>query len=215
VTAEQLGTDLWPGDPDITGKSKLRQAVYIVRRWLGADPATGTDYVPAGVNPAGGAGRYRVQGLLVDADLFRRLRLRGVARGAEGIVDLQAALGLVAGPPFADRRPGGYGWLVDDPLDHAFTGMIVDVAHVVATHHLANDRPDLAADAAQVALTTGSSDDVALLDLLAAYDAQGCRAEADRLITQILANHDAEVEEDLPPRTAQVLHRRRWLDQAS
>jgi hypothetical protein len=27
-------------------------------------------------------------------------------------------------------------------------------------------------------------------------------------------NHDAEVEEDLPPRTAQILHRR-WASQAS
>ncbi|HET9656956.1 MAG TPA: LysM peptidoglycan-binding domain-containing protein [Kineosporiaceae bacterium] len=215
VTAEQFGRDLWPGDPDITGKAKVRQSIYIARRWLGADPVSGMEYLPAGLNPSGGTGIYRLEGVLVDADLFRRLRLRGVARGADGITDLQAALDLVTGPPFADPRPGGYAWLADDPLDHAYTGMIVDVAHVVATHYLATGRPDLAAAAAQVSLTAGSSDDIALLDLVAACDAQGNRAEADRLITRILANHDAEVEEDLPPRTAEVLHRRRWLDRAS
>ena len=215
VSAEQLGADLWPGDRDIATKSKIRQAVYMARKRLGSDPVTGQDYVPPAANPTGTASLYRAQGLLVDADLFRRLRLRGVACGADGITDLRAALDLVEGPPFADRRPGGYAWLADDPLDHVYTGMIVDVAHVVATHHLATGRPDLAAVAAGVAVTAGSSDDVALLDLVAAGDAQGNRAEADRLVAVILANHDAEVEEDLPPRTAQVLHRRRWLDQAS
>ena len=214
VTAEQLGEDLWPTDSRATTTSKVRQAIYMVRKRLGTDPATGADYVPAAINPTGGPGLYRINGLLVDADLFRRLRLRGVARGADGMSDLQAALDLVTGPPFSDRRPGGYAWLTDDPLDHAYTGMIVDVAHVVATHHLATGRPDLAAAAAQVALTAGSTDDVALLDLVAACDAQGNRAEADRLVTRILANHDAEVEEDLPPRTAEVLHQRRWLDRA-
>lgn len=210
VTAEQLGTDLWPDDPDAATKSKVRQAVYAVRRWIGED------HLPAAISPTGGPGLYRVHGVLVDVDLFRRLRLRGVARGPAGIADLQAALALVTGPPFSDRRPGGYRWLADDPLDLVYVGMIVDVAHVVATHHLAGGRPDLAAEAAQVALAAGSSDDVALLDLVAAYDAQRRRTEADRLITQILANNGAEVEEDLPPRTAEVLRRRRFdLSQAS
>jgi hypothetical protein len=230
VTAEQLGTGLWPDDPDIATKSKLRQAIYLVRRWLG------TDYLPHAVNPAGGPGLYRLEGILVDADLFRRLRLRAVARGADGITDLQAGLDLVVGPPFADRRPGGYTWLADDALDHAYTGMIVDVAHVVATHHLGAGQPEQAAAAANTALLAGSSDDialldllaaydaqgnraeadalVALLDLLAAYDAQGNRAEADALVARILANHGAEVEAAMPPRTADVLHRRRWLPQA-
>ena len=214
VSAEQLGADLWPDDPDIATKSKLRQAIYLVRRWLGADPDTGESYLPNAINPQGGPGLYRLDGVLVDADLFRRLRLRAVARGGDGIPDLAAALDLVAGPPFTDRRPGGYGWLADDPLDHAYTGMIVDVAHVVATHHLGAGHPEQAAEAARVALRAGSSDDIALLDLLAAYDAQGNRAEAGALVQRILANHDAEVEEDLPPRTADVLHRRRWLPQA-
>lgn len=214
VTAEQIGEDLWPTDLRATTTSKVRQAIYMVRKRLGTDPATGDEYVPTAINPTGGPGLYRIDGLLVDADLFRRLRLRGVARGAEGMSDLQAALDLVTGPPFSDRRPNGYAWLADDPLDHTYTGMIVDVAHVVATHHLAAGRPELAATAAQIALMAGSADDVALLDLVAACDAQGNRAEADRLVQRILANHDAEVEEDLPPRTAEVLRRRLWLDRA-
>ncbi len=53
-----------------------------------------------------------------------------------------------------------------------------------------------------MALQAGSTDDIALLDMVAACDAQANRAEADEWVRRILANHDAEVEEDLPPRTA-------------
>lgn len=67
--------------------------------------------------------------------------------------------------------------------------------------------------AAQTALTAGSSDTIALLDLMAVCDAEGNRAEADLYIQRIMANHDAEVEEDLPPRTASILHRR-WMGRA-
>ena len=53
-----------------------------------------------------------------------------------------------------------------------------------------------------------------MLDLVAASDAQGNRAEADAYVARILANHDAEVEEDLPPRTADILFRRDRIDGA-
>lgn len=86
--------------------------------------------------------------------------------------------------------------------------MIIDVAHLVATHQLAAGRPERAAHAA---LRTGAQDDVALLDLVAAHDAAGNQAEADRYVARILTNHDAEIEEDLPPRTYEVLRRRSWL----
>ena len=75
--------------------------------------------------------------------------------------------------------------------------------------------PELAAAAAHVALKAGSYEDVPLLDLVAACDALDNRAEADAYVARILANHDAEVEEDLPPRTAEILFRRRWTNRAS
>jgi hypothetical protein len=210
VSVETYGTALWPDDPNIASKTKARQSISIVRQWLGINQRTGREHLPKGIG-AGLANPYRLEEALVDAELFRRLRLRGSARGAEGIADLWAALDLVVGVPFSERRPEGYRWLADDALDHIYAGMIVDVAHIVATHHLAAGEPELAASAAHIALKAGSSEDVPLLDLVAACDAQGNRAEADAYIKRILANHDAEVEEDLPPRTAEILHRRQWL----
>lgn len=214
ATSEQYATAIWPNEPDVVGKTKVRQAISVVRAWLGSDPETRVDYLPSGVTAAA-AGRYRIDCALVDAQLFRRLRVRGTARGSDGIADLDAALGLVTGRPFDLPTPrvsgaGGYSWVVDadSRLDHEFAAMIVDVAHVVATHHLGAGNPQLAADAATVALLSGTFEDVPLLDLVAACDALGNRAEADAYVARILANHDAEVEEDLPPRTAAILHRR-------
>jgi nucleoid-associated protein YgaU len=218
VTSERYATAIWPNEPDVVGKTKVRQSISVVRAWLGTDPKTGADYLPSGLTAAA-AGRYRVDGVLVDAELFRRLRVRGLARGADGIADLGAGLDLVTGRPFDLPAPrhsaaGGYGWLIDEDarLDLEYAAMIVDVAHIVATHYLAAGRPELAVAAAEVALKAGSYEDVPLLDLVAACDAQDKRAEADAYVARILANHDAEVEEDLPPRTAEILFRRQWTE---
>jgi len=213
ATVGEFAADLWPDDPGITGKTTPRQAASVARGWLGLDERTGQPYLSKAPDGATGVGVWRVEGLLVDAELFRRLRLRGVARGADGITDLQAALGLVRGVPLDQRRTDGYRWLVDIPLEHEYTAMVVDVAHLVATHHLAAGEPALAEQAAQASLRAGAHDDVALLDLVAACDAAGNGAEADRNVRRILDNHAAEVEEDLPPRTYEVLRRRQWLPQ--
>jgi hypothetical protein len=201
-----------------SAKTKVRQAISVVRAWLGTNPKTGTDYLPSGLTAAA-AGRYRIDDILIDAELFRRLRVRGLARGADGIGDLCAALDLITGrrfdlPTARQGAAGGYGWLIDEDarLDLEYAAMIVDVAHTVATHYLGAWRPELAEAAAQVALKAGSYEDVPLLDLVAACDAQNKRAEADAHVARMLTNHDAEVEEDLPPRTAEILFRRQWTD---
>lgn len=90
--------------------SRLRTDVGTLRDWLGTNPRSGEPHLPAGdasraYRETGTAG-YQVEDLLVDADLFRRLRARGQTRGAEGVDDLLAALRLVTGQPFSGRREG-------------------------------------------------------------------------------------------------------------
>jgi hypothetical protein len=211
ATVDQIATDLWPHIPDAAAKTTPRQSVSMARQWLGANPHTGRDRLPRALPDPAGAKLYRVHDVLLDAELFRRLRLRGNTRGPDGIADLRAALDLVTGAPFAHRRPGGYSWLAETPLDHEYTAMIIDTAHLVATHELAVDDPAAAAAAANVALRTASDDDVPLLDLIAASEAQGNHAEAQSYLRRLLAGHDAEVEEDLPPRTFQLLLQHGWL----
>lgn len=207
VTVEELAAAIWPHIPDAATKTTPRQSVSLARQWLGVSPRTRRERLPRASADPGGSKVYRITDVLVDADLFRRLRLRATTRGPDGITDLQAALDLVAGPPFAQQRPGGYGWLAEIPLHHEYSAMIVDVAHLVATHHLSAGNPQAAAAAARVSLLSEAGDDVALLDLLAAAEAQGDHTEARHYLTRILTNNDAEVEEDLPPRTYEILLR--------
>lgn len=208
VSTEQYGEAIWPGERDLAGKSKVRNSVSTVREWLGRD-GEGRDYLPR--LDGTGTGLYRVRGALIDAELFRRLRVRGVSRGGDGVEDLQAALDLVGGPPLSGLRPGGYGWLVQDPLDHDYAAMVVDLAHLLAVRYSGDDRAELAERAALVAVAADTGSDVPLLDLVAACDALGKTAEGDTYVQRVLRNHDAEMEEDLPIRTAEILMRRqRW-----
>ena len=209
VSPAQLTADFWPGGDD-TGTG--RKMISKLRTWLGRDPRTSDLYLPM-ARDAGPFGSYRVQGLPGDGDLFRRLRLRGVTRGPDGISDLWAALELVRGVPLLELQAKGCGWLVDTPLHHEYTASIVDVAHLVATHHLAAGEPAEAERAARVALLAGAPDDVPLLDLVAACDADARHAEADSHVRQILVNNEVDIEEELQPRTYEVLRRRSYLPQ--
>ncbi len=219
VSPEQYGTDLWPQDPGIAGSTKLRNSIYELRRALGVNARTGTDYLPR--NAATNGALYRLEDVLVDAELFRRLRLRGFTRDEQDdrLADWWQALALVRGAPFDHQRTGGYGWLAGRPVDHEYTATIVDLAHAVATHHLAVGEPDRAEAAAKIAVTAtrgveGASD-ISLLDLVWACDAQDRRAEGDAHVKQILRNHTTDDLEDLSPRTYDVLRRRQFLPPAA
>lgn len=151
----------------------LHSRIGTLRKWLGTDPKTDSLYLPESTLSTAGRTRgvpvYQLSGLLSDADLFRRLRARGQARGGpDGIADLVEALTLVDGPPFDQPRRLGYGWLADNPLDHFLTAAIVDVAHVVATHALAQGDPDRAVWAAERAIMVAPSEEKPHLDLMKA-----------------------------------------------
>lgn len=215
VTGDRFAADLWP-DRELTGRdSSPKNALSIVRKWLGVDPMTGADYLPvaAGTDSPDGVPTYRISGLLVDWDLFCRLRSRAQTKGAGGIADLIAALDVVSGEPLGRRRLEGYGWLRDGTAidEDGMSVAIVDVAHTVATAALADGDIDTAQHAVDIALSVGPADDRPLLDQAAVLDAQGRHAELAATVRRIRAHHEAEVEEDLPPRTYEILLRRGWL----
>ena len=139
-------------------------------------PATRTYPTPAAPPQprTRGVGVYQVQDLLVDADLFRRLRVRGQARGADGLPDLIRALDLVQGPPFSQLRPDAWTWLYDgDRLDHHLTCAIVDVAHLVITHALHEGDNDTARRSAETAVLAAPFEELPHLDLARVDQAAG------------------------------------------
>jgi nucleoid-associated protein YgaU len=194
---------------------RVRVDMSQLRRWLGTNPRTGQPHLPKaepGRDP-GSAALYRLNGLLCDLDLFRRLRARGQSRGAEGIEDLIAALRLVRGEPFTELRKDHWNWLLDgDRWDHIITCAIVDVGHVVTTHALAAGEPALALWAAQVAYSAAPYDEVAQLDMVQAEKANGDDDAAEsRLREKVIDRRDDELPPiDLPHRTAQIVDRQGW-----
>ena len=128
------------------GQPRARTDIGHLREWLGKDPRTGEWHIPKqGDHPEAEWHGYQVDGLLVDVDLFRRLRARGQARGADGIADLVQALQLVSGKPFDQLRDQGWSWLLDgERLQDLIPCAIVDTAHIVVLDALQRGDLDLA-----------------------------------------------------------------------
>lgn len=192
----------------------LHSRMNMLRKWLGTNEATGDWFLPEStLSPAArarGVPVYQLTGVLCDADLFKRVRTRGQARGEPGIDDLGRALELIDGPPFNQQRVGGYGWLSETPDDHFLNAAIVDVAHLVATHALAIGQPERAAWAAGVATSAVPSEDKPRLDLARALQNDQQKRDAYARTVDAIVNR---TDDDSPPpdtgtRTRTLIDRR-------
>lgn len=205
ATAEQVA------DAFRVQTNTIHSRIATIRKWLGDDPTTGGAYLPEStLSPSAtrrGIPLYEVVGLISDADLFKRLRVRGQARGSDGMTDLISALKLVAGRPFDQLRTDGYSWLADIPLDHHLTAGVVDVAHIVATHALSTSDNDLALWAGEVAIAAAPFEDKPRLDRAAALSAMGRGQEANQHLSTTVYNRSDDGGPPPPPtaRTTEVL----------
>ncbi|NLD78037.1 MAG: LysM peptidoglycan-binding domain-containing protein [Acidimicrobiales bacterium] len=197
--------------------SKARTDISSLRTWLGTNPRTGQDYLPtANESPAyreSGVKAYQLQDMLIDLDLFRRLRLRGQARGAAGIQDLKTAMALVEGPPFSALREKGWSWLLDTERIHETTGCaVVDTAHILITNALADGDLNAARQVAETACQAAPYDDIARLDLIKVTAAEGHDEAADKMLSDDIGNRtdDYLPPIELPPRTADVVGTQDW-----
>ena len=199
--------------------SKARQYVATLRAWLGTNPRTGALHLPdareAPATRVRGTNTYQVIDLLTDLDLFRRLRTRGQARGADGIADLTTALRLVTGEPFdypiEREAAGGWAWLISgDRHDEHARVAIVDVAHIVTTRALADGDLTTARQAAETAAMAAPYEEIPRLDLAAVAAAEGHQQEAQRIIRDEVGNRtdDDGAPPEVPERTAQILRQR-------
>ncbi|WP_232550075.1 LysM peptidoglycan-binding domain-containing protein [Propioniciclava soli] len=197
---------------------RVRRDLSVLRDWLGTDPATSQPHVPEATKSNAakllGGGAYEVNGLLYDADLFRRLRLRGQARGPEGLADLIEALSLVNGRPFDQIRSGGGVWLIDQNLPHYLTAAIVDVAHMVTTISLTRGNYRAARAAAETAILAAPHEQIPRLDLAAVASAEGLTHEAQRIARTAIDGDGDEAPLELSDRANEILGRHPWLDRA-
>ena len=199
---------------------QMRKHMSTIRDWLGKDPATGKPYLPAANASAAhherGLGLYQLDGVLVDIDLFRRLRVRGTVRGPEGLDDLTKALELVSGIPFHGQRGRGWAWIADgDRVDHHMICAIVDVAHTITMAALPSDTATARA-ATEKALLAAPYEDTPQLDLAAIIRAEGNQAAAQRHLIDNVCNRTegGEAPEDLTDRTEAIVRDPRWAIKA-
>ena len=192
----------------------------IVRAWLGENPRTGRTFLPpATEHPLAierGIGLYLIEDLLCDADLFKRLRLRGQARGADGVDDLRTALRLVSGAPFEGLRARGGAWLARNPLDQHLLCSIVDVAHIVSTIAIEAGDTQQARGASELAVLAAPTDATTQFDLAAIAAKNGDDAKAAAIARNVIRWRDAAGESiDLSDRNAAIVRAHRWLERAS
>jgi hypothetical protein len=197
---------------------RARTDIKTVRDWLGVNPRTGEKHLPdareSAAAKARGVGVYQVDGLLIDADLFRRLRVRGEARGAEGITDLRRALTLVGGQPFDQLRTGGWSWLHGgDRLDQHMLCAVVDVAHMITTSAIKNGDLGQARAAAELAALSAPHEEIPRLDLAAVAAAEGHEREAERILREDVCDRsdDGQAPMELSERTENIIHSHDWL----
>jgi hypothetical protein len=199
---------------------RVRKDMYILRQWLGDKPGTQDHYLPGAASNMGaaeeGVGLYVIEDLLDDADLFRRLRLRGEARGADGLPDLLTALRLVRGTPYADRSQHPRPWLTDKRPDHHLQTAVVDVAHLVTSIAVKAGDLHQARAAAELALLIAPDETTPALDLANVAIEQGREDEAATLIRTIntWTDQTGEPPLELPERADRILRTHRWLEPA-
>jgi nucleoid-associated protein YgaU len=202
-------------------RTRARSDIRIARNWLGINPRTGRKHLPDALKSvsgrARGVGVYELEDVLVDAELFRRLRVRGQARGADGMADLSAALNLVSGTPFDQLRADGYEWLTEGArIDQHLICAIVDVAHLVTTQALAAGEIHAARLAAEIAQKAAPYEEIPRLDLVAVRAAEGHLEEAEADLRDHVCNRsdDGGAPDDLSERTQTILRQRQWLGRA-
>ena len=201
-------------------EGRVRQDMSIVRAWLGDNPATGRKFLPGATeSPQAverGVGLYLIEDLLCDADLFKRLRLRGEARGPDGIDDLRTALRLVNGAPYDGLRARGGSWLAENRHDQYLLCSIVDVAHLVSTIALAAGNLQQARAAAELAVLTAPAEATPQLDLAAVAAKSGDHSRAADIARSVVRWRDASGEPvDLSERNDAILRTHRWLEKTS
>ncbi len=186
-----------------TPEQRVPKNMSILREWIGKNPRTGRPHLPDARHTQAaslrGQSTYQVEDLLVDADLFRRLRTRAQTRGTHGLDDLELALSLVTGRLYDQLRSEGGTWLLEgDRHDHILEAAIVDAAHLVAVGRLQQGDIEAARAAAETAQRAVPHDEISQLDLVACLTAEGKHAAAEQHLRETVRNRS---DDDLPSPT--------------
>ena len=194
---------IWPDRP-VTLKTR-NQAITRARAWLGSD-----DDGVSWLRPmAEGDLRLSMQ-VLVDWELFQSLQDRASRPGrAKDDVrrDLETAMRLVRGRPFAQQPTGRYGWLAESFLEQEIPCAVIDVAHRLAGLLLEQGDVLRVLQVGRLALEVDRFDERPWRDLLKAHHLRGEHRQVTALIDQLRELLEVELDDDLQPETAELIER--------
>lgn len=183
--------------PDRTVQPSTRtEALTRARRWLGTDP-TGSRHLPQGYRERLTLG----PGVLLDWELFERL----VQRDRPG--DLLTALRLVRGRPFEAVPPGRYSWLSELYLEQDIPAAVIDTAHSLARSCFHTGEFDTAREAARIAQLVDPYDERPWRDRLQAEHALGNHGAVRRLVADLRATLEDDLDDVLTDQTAELIER--------
>ena len=172
ATGPELDEALWHGQRiDSQTRNSL---VYRTRQRVGAEvlPVAGPD------------GVYRLgPSVTCDWSEFQTLAHRGLARGAEGAEDLQAALDLVRDRPLLGIRDRDYAWAEYD-IQHMISA-IADIAHILSQMLLDAGNPRGAIEAATGGLRADPASELLWNAAVGAARTIGDDREVDRLLARL------------------------------
>lgn len=123
ATAGQIDAAIWPDRARDDNTTTRNTSTSKLRRWLGQD-AAGELYLPLN--------RYQLRGVASDWSTWQRLMLRGARHASTA--ELDAALKLVRGRPFAGVHPRRYAWA--EPVRQQMTAEIVEAAYELGRRRL-------------------------------------------------------------------------------
>jgi LysM repeat protein len=194
----QIEDAIWPGDR--VSVATRNATMSRLRSWLGSNPA-GQPYVP----PVAGHDGYRLAPEVTsDWHEFLRLSNRGYAAAQHGLPDLEAALALVRGRPFAGINPATYTWAEGDIQD--MISAITDVAHTTATLLLETGEPARARTAAGRGLLAEPCSERLFRDALTAAHRRGDTVDTDELLQRLhRLERDLEPDDQLEDATLDLL----------
>ena len=186
---------IWPNRKTESNLNTRNTATAKLRKWVGKDPA-GQDYLPR--HPA--AGYAFTPQVRTDVDTWDELLAAGPLNAPSE--NLEAALKLVRGRPFAGRPTRYYAWT--ETIAHRLISEIVDASYELGRRRLMEGRYRAAEAAVVIGLSIEPAQErLWRIRILAAHESRNpatTKEAIDRMLT--IAR---ELECDLEPETEQLL----------
>jgi DNA-binding SARP family transcriptional activator len=189
--AGEIDAAIWPDRARDDNTTTRNTATSKLRRWLGQDTA-GELYLPLN--------RYELRGVASDWSTWQQLLHRGAKHASTA--ELDAALKLVRGRPFAGVHPRRYAWA--EPARQQMTAEIVEASYELGRRRLmANDCRGVEAAVVVALAIEPALEHLWRLRILAAHHS-GDHAAFEEAKARLLAVTD-ELGLDLEPETNELL----------